>query len=118
MRAIDSAASERKQRRTAMPSPLWHHFDDLAHQNETTILGMWVFLATELLIFGAVFTGYAAYRNAYSGSFEAASRRLNLLIGGVNTIVLLTSSLTMALAVRSAQHGRRRMLVALLIVTA
>lgn len=97
---------------------LWHHFDDLKHQHETTTLGMWVFLATEVLIFGALFTGYAAYRSWYPDSFEAASRHLNVLIGGVNTVVLLTSSLTMALAVRSAQLGRRRALVVLLALTA
>jgi cytochrome c oxidase subunit 3 len=100
------------------PGPLWHHFDDLEHQHETTTLGMWVFLATEVLIFGALFTGYAAYRSWYPASFEAASGHLNVLIGGINTVVLLTSSLTMALAVRSAQLGRRRALVALLILTA
>lgn len=103
---------------TAQPAHLWHHFDDLEHQNETTTLGMWVFLATEVLIFGALFTGYAAYRSWYPASFGAASRHLNVLIGGVNTVVLLTSSLTMALAVRSAQLGRRRALVALLMLTA
>src|SRR5438094_7112243 len=94
---------------TASPH-LWHHFDDLEHQHETTTLGMWVFLATEVLIFGALFTGYTAYRSWYPASFEAASRHLNVLIGGVNTVVLLTSSLTMALAVRSARLGRRRAL--------
>jgi cytochrome c oxidase subunit III len=103
---------------TAKPAHLWHHFDDIEHQNETTTLGMWVFLATEVLIFGALFTGYASYRSWYFASFEAASRHLNVLIGGVNTIVLLTSSLTMALAVRSAQLGRRGALIALLILTA
>ena len=97
---------------------LWHHFDDLEHQHETNTLGMWTFLATELLVFGALFTGYTVYRNLYAPSFEEASQHLNLLIGGGNTIVLLTSSLTMALAVRAAQIGRRQALVAFLIVTA
>jgi cytochrome c oxidase subunit 3 len=103
---------------SAQPSHLWHHFDDLEHQHETMTLGMWVFLATEVLIFGALFTGYAAYRSWYPASFEAASRHLNVLIGGVNTVVLLTSSLTMALAVRATQLGRRRPLVTLLTLTA
>jgi cytochrome c oxidase subunit 3 len=102
----------------APPAALWHHFDNLEHQHETTTLGMWVFLATEVMIFGALFTGYAAFRSWYPASFEAASSRLNLLIGGVNTVVLLSSSLTMALAVRAAQLGRHRALVILLVLTA
>src|SRR4051812_14393796 len=79
---------------------------------------MWVFLASEVLVFGALFTGYAVYRTAYPHDFEAASRHLNLLIATVNTVVLLTSSLTMALAVRAAQLGQRRALVACLLLTA
>ena len=97
---------------------LWHHFDNLEHQQETTTLGMWVFLATEVLIFGAMFTGYTVYRVQYLASFEAASRHLNLLIGGVNTLVLLTSSLTMVLAVRAAQLGRTKATVTHLVLTA
>jgi cytochrome c oxidase subunit III len=97
---------------------LWHHFDNLEHQQETTALGMWVFLATEVLIFGAMFTGYTVYRVQYLASFEAASRHLNLLIGGVNTLVLLTSSLTMVLAVRAAQLGRSKAMAVHLVLTA
>jgi cytochrome c oxidase subunit 3 len=104
-----------------MPAPetaLWHHFDSLEHQREANLLGMWAFLATEVLVFGALFTGYVTFRNLYPASFEKASEHLNLLIGGVNTVVLLTSSLTMALAVRNAQLGRQRALVWMLIFTA
>lgn len=118
MSEIANAPSGEDLQEMAKATRLWHHFDNLGHQHETTTLGMWVFLATELLIFGALFTGYAAYWSWYPASFEAASRRLNVLIGGINTVVLLTSSLTMALAVRSAQLGRRRALVVLLILTA
>ena len=96
----------------------WDHFESLEHQQETTTVGMWIFLATEVLIFGAIFTGYTVYREMYSASFEAASRHLNLLIGAVNTVVLLTSSLTMALAVHAAQRGQKRKLVLRLIFTA
>lgn len=102
----------------ARANVLWHHFDDLPHQAETLTLGMWVFLATEVLIFGALFTGYAAYRNWYAADFERASGHLNVLIGGINTVVLLASSLTMALSVRAAQTGRRRALVWCLVLTA
>ena len=97
---------------------LWHHFDSLQHQQETTTLGMWVFLATEVLIFGAMFTGYTVYRVQYSDSFEAASRHLNLFIGGINTLVLLTSSLTMVLAVRAVQLGYTKATVTYLALTA
>ena len=72
----------------------WHHFDDLEHQQQTTLFGMWAFLATEVLIFGGMFTAYTVYRMQYTAAFEAASRHLNLWIGGINTLVLLTSSLT------------------------
>jgi cytochrome c oxidase subunit 3 len=94
-----------------------HHFENLAQQREAATVGMWVFLATEVLVFGALFTGYAVYHAIYPDAFAAGSRHLNALIGGTNTIVLLTSSLTMALAVHAAQTDRRRALVGLLIAT-
>jgi cytochrome c oxidase subunit 3 len=72
---------------------------------------MWVFLVTEVMLFGGMFTGYASYRFLYHEGFAEASRRMDLLIGGVNTCVLIVSSLTMALAVRAAQQGRRRALL-------
>jgi cytochrome c oxidase subunit 3 len=90
----------------------------MEQQRTTATLGMWVFLATELMVFGALFTGYAAYRSLYADAFEAASGKLNVLIGGINTIVLLTSSLTMALAVHATQTGHRTRLVRLLAATA
>jgi cytochrome c oxidase subunit 3 len=97
---------------------LAHQFDDLGQQHEAATLGMWAFLATEVLFFGALFAGYTAYRSWYPREFEAASGHLNVLIGAVNTVVLLTSSLTMALAVHAAQVGRQRMLVWCLVLTA
>jgi len=97
---------------------LAHHFDSMEQQREAQLAGMWVFLATEVLVFGALFTGYAAYRIQYPEAFAAASRHLNLLIGGVNTIVLLTSSLTMVLAVYATQAGKRNMQIGCLILTA
>jgi cytochrome c oxidase subunit 3 len=95
-----------------------HQFDDLDQQREAATFGAWVFLATEILIFGALFTGYAAYRASYTREFELASSKLNILIGGINTIVLLTSSLTMALGVHAAHVGRQRALVWFLVSTA
>ena len=97
---------------------LARQFDSLEQQREAQLAGMWIFLATEVLVFGALFTGYAVYRTQYPEAFAAASRHLNLLIGGVNTIVLLTSSLTMVLSLYATRAGRRRMQIACLILTA
>ena len=76
-----------------------HQFDDIEQQREADAFGMWIFLATEALIFGALFVSYASYRSAYPHEFEAASAHLNVLIGGINTVVLLASSFTTALGV-------------------
>ncbi|HZV04349.1 MAG TPA: cytochrome c oxidase subunit 3 [Gemmataceae bacterium] len=103
--------------RHAGPTILAHHFASLEQQRETATFGMWMFLATEVLIFGAVFTCYAVYRLRYAADFEAASARLNILIGSINTIVLLSSSLTMALSVHATRVGRRQMLLTCLLLT-
>ena len=94
-----------------------HHFEDLEQQRETETMGMWLFLATEILIFGAIFTGYTINRVRYPRDFEAASAKLNVLIGSINTIVLLSSSLTMVLSVHAARVGRRKMLMTCLTLT-
>jgi cytochrome c oxidase subunit III len=102
---------------------LAHHFDDLEQQHEAATLGMWVFLATEILFFGAVLTCYFVYRYGYLGgvnydrAFSAAGHNLNRLVGGLNTAVLLGSSFTMAMAVWAAQTGRRRELRLFLVLT-
>jgi cytochrome c oxidase subunit III len=95
-----------------------HQFYTLEQQHEASTLGMWVFLATEIMVFGVLFTGYAAYRAEYALSFAAASRHLDIRIGATNTVVLLTSSLTMALAVYAARLGQKKWLVRCLILTA
>jgi cytochrome c oxidase subunit 3 len=82
---------------------LQHHFDDMAQQIEASTLGMWVFLVTEIMFFGGLFTAYLVYRHANPEGFAEASHHLNVFWGAVNTLVLIVSSLTMALAVRSAQ---------------
>jgi cytochrome c oxidase subunit III len=99
------------------PALVAHQFDDAAQQHETSMLGMWVFLATEIMFFGGLFTGYTVYRVLHPAAFEAASRHLDIVLGTCNTGVLLTSSLTMALAVRSAQLGERWRTVVFLVVT-
>jgi cytochrome c oxidase subunit 3 len=80
-------------------------------------LGMWAFLATEALFFGGLFLGYAVYREAHPEVFVLGSRHLELALGTANTMILLTSSFTMALAVHSAERERWRRLVALLAAT-
>jgi cytochrome c oxidase subunit 3 len=82
-----------------------HHFDDAEQQREAATLGMWVFLATEVMFFGGLFTAYVAYRALYPDAFGHASDHLDVRLGTTNTAVLITSSLTMALAVRAAQVG-------------
>ncbi len=96
---------------------LAHHFDTLAQQREASTLGMWVFLVTEVLFFAGLFVAYTVYRSWYPAAFAAASHELDILLGGINTAVLITSSLTMALAVHAAQTGERRLLLAFLTVT-
>jgi cytochrome c oxidase subunit 3 len=87
---------------------LQHHFDDMAQQADASTVGMWVFLVTEIMFFGGLFTAYLVYRHANSTAFQEASAHLNKFWGAVNTVVLIVSSLTMALAVRSAQTSAAR----------
>ena len=94
-----------------------HQFDDAEQQRSAAALGMWGFLATEVMFFGALFLLYAVYRSAYQDSFAAASAHLSRWLGGLNTLVLLTSSFTMALAVYFTQIGNRRPQILCLILT-
>ncbi len=96
---------------------LAHHFEDLEQQREASSLGMWVFLATEVMFFGGLFAAYTVYRMMYLPGFDVGSGLLNIKLGAFNTGVLLSSSLTMALAVRAAMLGKRRALVTFLILT-
>src|SRR5689334_11081148 len=93
-------------------------FDDPARQRHAATLGMWIFLTTETLFFGALFFGYAIARVNFPGAFVAASRHTNLVLGTLNTAVLLTSSFFMALAVRAAARRAHRAAARLLVVTA
>src|SRR5438132_1433172 len=89
---------------------LRHHFDTEEQQFDSSTLGMWVFLITEVMFFAGMFCSYTIYRNMYPDAFSSTSRFMNLTLGAVNTAVLITSSLTMALAVRAAQMGRKKAL--------
>jgi cytochrome c oxidase subunit 3 len=92
-------------------------FEDFDQQTEASRLGMWAFLVTEIMFFGGLFTGYTVYRSRFPEAFAAGSHHLDITLGTLNTIVLITSSLTMALGVYSAEKGRRRALIGFLIAT-
>ncbi len=96
---------------------LLHHFDDLDQQKQSSTLGMWAFLATEVMFFGGLFTAYALYRALYHDAFGAASRHLYVWVGFANTLVLLTSSLTMAMAVHAATTRQKVWVVRYLLAT-
>jgi cytochrome c oxidase subunit 3 len=96
---------------------LQHHFDDLHQQLDSSTLGMWVFLLTEIMFFGGMFGAYTIYRVMYPGAFASTSHYMEPVLGGINTAVLICSSLTMALAVRYAQLGNRKLIRIFLILT-
>jgi cytochrome c oxidase subunit 3 len=93
------------------------HFDDYAQQKDACLFGMWVFLVTEVMFFGGAFAAYLVYRRWFPDAFAAASRELDVYWGTINTFVLLTSSLTMALAVRAAHEMRRGATVLAILAT-
>jgi len=99
------------------PSHVAHQFDDMEQQVKTSTLGMWVFLLTEIMFFGGLFGAYTVYRSMYPEAFATTSMYMAPFWGAVNTIVLICSSLTMALAVQSAQIGSKRALIWFLIFT-
>jgi cytochrome c oxidase subunit 3 len=94
-----------------------HHFDDAQQQYTAAELGMWLFLATEVLFFGGLFASYAIYRYWYPQAFIEGSHHLDVWLGGINTAILLTSSLTMALSVHAAQTSEPRATVRNLVLT-
>lgn len=96
---------------------LRHHFATSAQQFDCAVLGMWTFLITEVLFFGGMFTAYAIYRSLYPEAFASTSAYMNVYIGGGNTMVLICSSLSMAMAVRAAQLSQYRTQVISLILT-
>jgi cytochrome c oxidase subunit 3 len=87
---------------------LQHHFENMEQQREASTLGMWVFLVTEIMFFGGMFLAYTLYRNQFPEAFASASNHLDLKLGAINTVVLILSSFTMAMAVYSTQVGKRR----------
>ncbi|HXP67161.1 MAG TPA: cytochrome c oxidase subunit 3 [Steroidobacteraceae bacterium] len=84
------------------------------HRDETAELGMWVFLGTEVLLFGGLILGYLVYRHAYPAAFTTASRHTNIVIGTANTAILLTSSFLVACAVDAFSVETRKLCAGLL----
>jgi cytochrome c oxidase subunit 3 len=89
-------------------APAYGHFADIEQQTDASALGMWLFLVTELMFFGGLFLVYTIYRDVHFAAFAAGSQHLDIVLGTANTAILIGSSLTMALAVRSAATGRRQ----------
>ena len=96
---------------------LLHHFATEEQQRNSASLGMWIFLATEVMFFGGLFCAYLIYRRWYFGDFGAASASINATLGAANTAVLICSSLTVVLAIWAAQTSRRFLLIAMLVLT-
>lgn len=111
---MSAAAAELHHR----PPFLEEQFDDAAQQREAATLGMWVFLATEILFFGVLFASYTICRVLHPAGFAAGSSRTDMLFGTIEAIVLLTSSTAVAVAVRAIRLGQRRLCWSLLLTTA
>ena len=93
------------------------HFGTFEQQRETETVGMWIFLASEVMFFGALFVAFTVYRMYYPQAFGAGSAGMNIVLGSINTAVLITSSFTMAMAIHSAEIDNQRLVAILLVVT-
>ncbi len=99
------------------PPGLKHQFEDMKQQEESVSIGMWMFLVQEIMFFGGLFTVYLVFRSRFPMAFAAGSNHLDAFWGGLNTLVLIVSSLTMALTVYYAQKGNRNMQVIMIVLT-
>lgn len=102
---------------TKHSSHLAHHFDSLDQQFKAAKLGTWLFLSTEILMFGGLFVGYAIYHSLYPEMFAEGARSLDWRLGAVNTVVLLFSSFTMAAGINYAQTNQRAKSMRMLLIT-
>jgi cytochrome c oxidase subunit III len=105
---------------TAAPSHgefLQHHFTTAEQQADAGKIGMWLFLVTEVLLFGGLFVGFAIMQSLHREAFVAAHHQLDRVLGFINTVVLLTSSYTMVMAVHSARTDRRKRVIVYLLLT-
>lgn len=98
-------------------APLAHHFGDLTQQGHAARLGMWLFLGTEVLLFGGLFVGYSVYRYLFHESFHEASRHLDTAMGAFDTVILLTSSLFAVLSLHFLRANRMKLVIAMLLLT-
>ncbi|MCI0664215.1 MAG: cytochrome c oxidase subunit 3 family protein [Acidobacteria bacterium] len=96
---------------------LAHHFATMEQQKEAGLIGMWLFLLTEIMFFGGLFLAYTIYRTADPSGFTYGSSLLDVTLGGTNTVVLIVSSLTMAMAVHHSQLGNKKRLIQYLVLT-
>lgn len=115
---LEEAAPGREIAPARTETLLSHHFNDVEQQSNASILGMWFFLSTEVMFFSGLIASYTVYRALSPEAFRLASQHMHVWLGFFNTLVLLTSSLTAALAVRSSQLGRRNATVWYLVATA
>jgi cytochrome c oxidase subunit 3 len=115
--ALHAAAARADHAHDAHPPRLAHHFESYDQQRESASLGVWIFLVTEIMFFGGLFTAYILYRSKYPEAFIAGSHQLDVTLGTINTAVLICSSLTMAMAVRSAQLGKGKAIAGFLVAT-
>jgi cytochrome c oxidase subunit 3 len=106
-----------EEHRVHRTGELFGQFETMDQQRESASLGMWVFLVTEVLFFGGMFMTYTLNRSTYPGVFGEASRSIRLSLGAINTVVLIGSSLTMAMAVWASQAGKKKLIPIFLIAT-
>jgi cytochrome c oxidase subunit 3 len=111
------SASAGKEHAAEHPWYLAHHFDNITIQNYAVRLGMWLFLGTEVLLFAGLFLGYTVYRWLYHETFQVASRHLDLSLGLLNTIVLITSSFTVAWGLHAVKTNQIKKGATLLLIT-
>ena len=93
------------------------HFDTIQQQDYAARLGMWLFLGTEVLLFAGLFLGYTVYRHFYHATWHACSQALSLSLGATNTVILISSSLTVALAYWAVKVGKRQLALGMLAFT-
>jgi cytochrome c oxidase subunit III len=94
-----------------------HHFDSAQHQYSSSKQGIWLFLCTEILMFGGLFVGYLIFHSLYPEIFHESAKTLDVTMGALNTVVLLFSSLTMALAISYTQSGKKNAATIMMAIT-
>ncbi len=99
------------------PHTVAHHFDTPEQEYQSCKLGLWLFLATEILLFGGVFVAYFYFHTVYHEAFAEGGRQLNWKLGALNTVLLITSSFTMAMGVRAAQLSQKKAMLTHLFIT-